>query len=65
MKRSRPVSRIGVPKLKLTKKVRYRVRNWPTYNESLVKRGSLTLWISQDSVAAWKAEQAPKRGGQF
>ena len=65
MKRSRPVSRIRVPKLKLTKKVRYRVRNWPTYNESLVKRGSLTLWISQDSVAAWKAEQAPKRGGQF
>lgn len=65
MKRSRPVSRRPTPKLKLTKKVQYRVRNWPAYNESLVKRGSLTLWISQDTVTAWQAALPPQRGGQF
>ena len=51
--------------MSFTKKVRYRVRNWPAYNESLVKRGSLTLWISPDAVAAWQADLPPQRGGQF
>lgn len=65
MKRSRPVSRSRASKRKLTKKVQYRVRNWPAYNESLVQRGSLTLWISPDAGAAWNADPLPQRGGQF
>lgn len=48
-------------------KTKYRVRNWAKYNESLVQRGSLTLWIDEDVVKAWKpVEEGPrKRGGQY
>ncbi len=31
----------------------YKVRNWSDYNESLKKRGSLSIWISEDSRAQW------------
>lgn len=48
-----------------SKKVQYRVRNWRGYNESLVKRGSITLWISQEDISAWKATGPRKRGGQL
>lgn len=48
-------------------KTRYRVRNWAKYNESLVQRGSITLWIDEEVIKAWKpAEEGPrKRGGQY
>lgn len=49
---------------KSTKKTRHRIRNWHEYNESLVKRGSITLWISQEDIGSWKPDNAPKRGGQ-
>jgi hypothetical protein len=48
----------------LSKKL-YRVRNWSAYDAALVKRGSLTVWISEDAVASWSAEKEPgKRGRQ-
>ena len=31
----------------------YHVRNWAKYNRSLVARGSLTIWVSAEVVAAW------------
>jgi len=34
-------------------KVTYRVTNWKTYNESLVRRGSLTMWVDQDLIENW------------
>jgi Transposase DDE domain len=37
----------------------YKVRNWPQYNKSLQKRGSLSLWISQDSIKGWKSPKNP------
>lgn len=46
------------------KKVRYRVRNWREYNDSLVKRGSITLWISEEDIGTWKPDNTGKRGGQ-
>jgi DDE family transposase len=43
----------------------YRVRNWSAYDAALVKRGSLTVWISEDAIASWSAEKEPgKRGRQ-
>lgn len=43
----------------------YRVRNWSAYDAALVKRGSLTVWISEDAIASWRAEKEPgKRGRQ-
>lgn len=38
---------------------RYKVRNWSEYNESLKKRGSLSLWISEDAIEKWRAQRDP------
>ena len=40
----------------------YRTRNWPTYNEALKRRGSLTIWFDPDM--AWDALPTGKRGRQ-
>ena len=32
-----------------------RVTNWSAYNEALRQRGSLTVWFTDDAIAAWKA----------
>ncbi len=46
-------------------KDKYKVKNWPSYNEGLKQRGSLIIWIEKDADH-WKyGEQGPvKRGGQ-
>jgi hypothetical protein len=41
----------------------YRVTNWPEYDAALVRRGSPTVWLTEEAVAAWHAP-ATKRGGQ-
>lgn len=33
--------------------LRYRVRNWKDYNQALIRRGSLTLWIEEATLQAW------------
>ena len=43
-------------------KAKYRIRNWRDYNRSLVNRGSLTFWISEDLLANWIEKQ--KSGGR-
>lgn len=45
-------------------KQKYRVTNWPEYNESLRQRGDLTVWISEDALALWSAPRRTTRGGQ-
>lgn len=39
----------------MTKKV-YRVHNWKHYNKSLVQRGSLTFWFSEEIMNEWKGK---------
>jgi transposase len=43
---------------------RYRVTNWPEYDAALVRRGSLTVWFTEEAVAAWHAPATGERGGQ-
>ena len=31
----------------------YRITNWRKYNESLVQRGSITFWFSDDVIDRW------------
>ncbi|CAA9283552.1 MAG: Mobile element protein [uncultured Craurococcus sp.] len=45
-------------------KQRYRVTNWAEYDAALRQRGSLTVWFSEEAVAAWRAEPRTTRGGQ-
>lgn len=35
----------------------YRVRNWKDYNKSLVQRGSLTFWFSEDLIQGWENKE--------
>ena len=46
------------------KKKRYRISNWSEYNESLRQRGDVTIWLSLEVEAAWRAERRKTRGGQ-
>jgi DDE family transposase len=46
-------------------KARYKVTNWRDYEAGLWKRGSLTIWFSEDAVEAWRAEPRPTPGGQL
>src|SRR3954464_815289 len=41
-----------------------KVTNWRDYDESLRRRGSLTVWFSDEAVKAWEAERRTSRGGQ-
>src|SRR5690242_15220019 len=41
-----------------------RVTNWPEYDAALRQRGSLTVWFSEEAIAAWRAEPRTTRGGQ-
>lgn len=44
----------------------YRITNWRKYNEALVSRGSLTLWLDEESLAAWNhANDEVRRGRPF
>jgi len=49
-----------------SKKATYRIRNWATYNKSLVERGSITIWISEEVIETWhpQVEGQRPRGGQ-
>lgn len=38
------------------------VRNWPAYNETLKRRGSLTIWF--DTEMRWVAAPSGRRGRQ-
>ena len=43
---------------------RDRVTNWPGYDAALRQRGSLTVWFTEEAIAAWRAEPRTTRGGQ-
>ena len=47
-----------------TYKTKYRVTNWPAYNQALVRRGDVTVWVSSEAIAAWTARRSGRRGGQ-
>src|ERR1700752_1595176 len=48
------------------KRACYRVTNWNEYNESLVRRGDVTLWFSEEALASWEhANQGVKVGLAF
>jgi hypothetical protein len=36
-------------------KTKYRVRNWAVYEESLRRRGDITVWFDADAVDSWNA----------
>src|SRR5919202_5383745 len=45
-------------------KQRRRVTNWAEYDDALRQRGSLTVWLTEEAIAAWHAEPRTTPGGQ-
>lgn len=43
---------------------KWRFTNWADYNEVLRRRGSLTVGITPEAIASWKAAPRTTRGGQ-
>jgi Transposase DDE domain len=43
----------------------YRIQNWSTYEKTLVQRGSITFWLSDDFQTTWYYRGAKQRGAQF
>jgi hypothetical protein len=46
-----------------TRKGTYKITNWRKYNESLVERGSITFWFSEDVIDNWHHTNARPRVG--
>ena len=46
-------------------KTLYRVHNWSDYEKSLVQRGSITFWLSDDFEQTWLYTGEKQRGSQF
>ena len=38
--------------------------NWAAYNQALVRRGDVTVWLSSEAIAAWTPRRSGQRGGQ-
>ena len=45
-------------------KTKYRIRNWREYERGLRSRGDVTIWLSEDAIAAWVPPKNGLRGGQ-
>ena len=45
-------------------KKKYRIRNWREYERGLRSRGDVTIWLSEDAIAAWIPPKNGLRGGQ-
>jgi len=67
MKKLPKVNKRGKKLKPARKKTAYKVRNWHEYNESLVQRGSLDLWIEKGIAKKWKIiieKEDRKKGAQ-
>ena len=47
------------------KKAVYPVKNWTVYDQALVQRGSLTVWLSEEAIDGWSYTGPTQRGAQF
>jgi hypothetical protein len=45
-------------------KTKYRIRNWREYERGLRIRGDVTIWLSEEAIAAWTPPKNGLRGGQ-
>ena len=43
-------------------RARYRVSNWSEYDRALQQRGSLTVWVTPEALAAWHPPKTGRRG---
>ena len=49
--------------VKKKQKARYGIRNWRQYNQALVQRGSLTLWVDEAALVGWQHQETSGHRG--
>ena len=54
--------RFNEPRRHKIPRARYRVQNWPAYDRALQQRGSLTVWVTPEALAAWQPPRTGQRG---
>lgn len=55
-----------VPPAEAGGKAKYRVKNWPEYDQALVKRGNITVWFDEEFLREhWRPAANGKRGAPF
>jgi hypothetical protein len=54
--------RFNKPRRHRIPRARYRVQNWPEYDRALRQRGSLTVWVTPQALAAWQPPRTGRRG---
>src|SRR3954449_5057928 len=54
--------RANEPRRHKIPRARYKVRNWPAYDRALQQRGSLTVWVTPEALAAWRPPRTGQRG---
>lgn len=48
----------------MSKKTKYRIKNWSSYNKSLVQRGGLTVWLDKNSINSWHSKRKTGKKGR-
>jgi len=43
-------------------KPKYKVTNWPEYNDALRRRGDITIWFTEEAIAEWRPAKTGARG---
>ena len=43
-------------------KPKYKVTNWPEYNDALRRRGDITIWFTEEAIKQWHPVKAGTRG---
>ena len=41
---------------------KYKIHNWRSYERSLINRGDLTLWLSEDVIQSWNSDLDQRMG---
>src|SRR3712207_1455214 len=54
--------RANEPRRHKIPRARYRVTNWPEYDGALQRRGSPTVWVTPEALAAWHPPGTGRRG---
>ena len=49
----------------MSKRVTYKIQNWSQYNHSLINRGNITLWFSEDAIQSWFADSSSQKGRPY
>ncbi len=54
--------KVNEPRRHRIPRTRYKVDNWPEYDRALQQRGSLTVWVTPEALAAWHPPHTGQRG---